>query len=136
MLTEKMLTKESIARTNENRLSAVAAPLAEKCRLLIRLAAEENFTLMVTQGFRSVAEQNRLYDIGRRGIHGEKIVTNARGGESNHNFGRAVDFAFVVQGKISWNEKLYPNLGRWARAAGLKWGGDWKKFKDLPHVEL
>jgi peptidoglycan L-alanyl-D-glutamate endopeptidase CwlK len=130
-----MFTKERIEKTNEMRLSQVNNLLAEKCRAIIALAASEGFTLIVTQGFRSVEEQNALYRVGRRGIKGEKIVTNARGGQSNHNHGTAVDFAFVVAGEVSWNEKLYANLGRWASAVGLRWGGDWK-FKDLPHVEI
>lgn len=131
-----MLTGETIARTNETRLAQVDAELAEKCRQIIRLAALENFALIVTQGYRSIEEQNRLYRIGRRGKKGEKKVTNARGGQSKHNFKKAVDFAFVVRGAISWDEKLYTNLGRWAHQVGLKWGGDWKSFRDLPHVEL
>lgn len=103
---------------------------------MIALAASDGFTLLVTQGFRSIEQQNRLYEIGRRGIPGERKVTNARGGQSNHNRGAAVDFAFVVNGEISWDARLYRHIGRWAAKVGLKWGGNWKSFKDLPHVEL
>lgn len=118
------------------RLSDVKPELAEKCEAIIALAASEGFTLIVTQGYRSVEEQNRLYAIGRRGIKGERIVTNARGGQSNHNHRTAVDFAFVVNGEISWDERLYQHIGRWAKQVGLNWGGNWKSFKDFPHVEL
>lgn len=76
----------------------------------------------MTQGFRSIAEQDKLYQIGRRGKKGEKKVTNAKGGESKHNFGNAVDFAFIINGEISWNEKLYQNIGHWAKICGLKLG--------------
>lgn len=130
------MTGKTIKSANAARLSAVNPQLAEKCRAIIELAEREGFTLIVTCGFRSNEEQNRLYEIGRRGITGERKVTNARAGQSNHNHGTAVDFAFVVGGAISWDEKLYQNLGRWARAVGLSWGGDWKSFSDLPHVEL
>lgn len=131
-----MFSKEKINSINSMRLADVKPELAEKCRAIIALAASEGFALIVTQGFRSVEEQNRLYQIGRRGIAGERKVTNARGGQSNHNHREAVDFAFVVAGEISWDERLYQNIGRWAKQAGLKWGGDWKSFKDFPHVEL
>lgn len=130
-----MFGKKRIAAINATRLSDVKPELAEKCATIIALAASEGFTLIVTNGYRSIAEQNKLYRIGRRGVRGERIVTNAAGGQSNHNFREAVDFAFVVAGEISWNEALYENLGRWARRVGLKWGGDWK-FRDMPHVEL
>ena len=129
-------TQEKIEKQNAEKLSRVKPPLADKCRQIISLAKAEGFTLIVTQGFRSIEEQNKLYAIGRRGIPGERKVTNAKGGQSNHNFGDAVDFAFVVNGEVSWDEKLYQHIARWAKIVGLKWGGNWKSFKDLPHVEL
>ncbi|HEX8286710.1 MAG TPA: M15 family metallopeptidase [Pyrinomonadaceae bacterium] len=98
--------------------------LAEKCRTIIAHAANEGFTLIVTQGYRSVEEQNRLYQIGRRSVPGEKKVTSTRGGQSNHNRRKAADLALVLNGEISWNDKLCQNLGRRARQVGLKWGGD------------
>ena len=131
-----MFNRERIEKLNSERLAKVKPELAEKCRAIIALAAREGFSLIVTQGFRSIEEQNKLYAIGRRGVPGEKKVTNARGGQSNHNYGEGVDLAFVVNGEISWDEKLYGNIGRWARQIGLKWGGDWKSFRDFPHVEL
>lgn len=130
-----MFSKERIEKLNAERLAKVKPELARKCEAIIALAAREGLSLIVTQGFRTVAEQDRLYAIGRRGIPGERKVTNARGGQSNHNFGDAVDFAFVVNDEISWNDSLYLNIGRWAKQVGLKWGGNWK-FKDYPHVEL
>lgn len=129
------MTPEKIKSVNAARLSSVNPRLAEKCRAIIQLAEREGFNLIVTCGFRSNDEQNRLYQIGRRGIAGERKVTNARAGQSNHNKGTAVDFAFVVNGAICWDERVYQNLGRWAKEVGLAWGGNWK-FKDFPHVEL
>lgn len=131
-----MLSKQKIEDTNAIRLSQVKPELAKKCRTIIQLAANDGFTLIVTQGFRTHAEQDKLFQIGRRGIAGERKVTNARGGQSKHNHRTAVDFAFVVDGEISWDEKLYQNIGRWAKQVGLSWGENWKSFKDPPHVEL
>lgn len=130
-------TKEKIEKQNTEKLSKVKPLLAEKCQTIIELARGEGFILIVTNGFRSIEEQNKLYAIGRRGIPGERKVTNAKGGESNHNSGDAVDFAFIVNGEVSWDEKLYKNnIGRWAKIVGLNWGGNWKSFKDFPHVEF
>lgn len=129
-----VFTGEKIEQLNCERLRQIQPELAGKVLKLLALAEKENHSLLITQGFRSFAEQNRLYAQGRR-LPG-KIVTNARGGESKHNFGKAVDFAFVVGGEISWQESLYRKIGVWAREVGLKWGGDWKTFKDLPHVEI
>jgi peptidoglycan LD-endopeptidase CwlK len=112
----------------QRKLAGVHPVLARKALQLIELAAAENYTLIVTQGLRTFAEQDALF-------RKRPKVTNARGGQSSHNYGVAVDFAFVVGGKISWDEKLYKNIGRWTNQLGLTWGGFWK-FVDMPHVQL
>lgn len=129
-------TAERVAKLNDERLADknLKPELRQKVKALIAAAAAQGHTLIVTQGFRSIAQQNALYAQGR--TRPGKIVTNARGGQSNHNFGKAVDLAFVVDGEIVWTESLYLKLGRFADAVGLKWGGNWKKFKDKPHVEI
>lgn len=98
------------------------------------LAEKAGFSLLVVQGMRTFKEQDSLYNQGRskRG----KIVTNARGGQSFHNYGVAADFCFIEKGEPSWEHALYKHIGVWAKAAGLDWGGNWKSFGDLPHVEL
>ena len=52
-----------------------------------------------------------------------------------HNYGAAFDVAVMVNGKISWDEKLYRGLGKYADAVGLEWGGRWR-FVDYPHFQL
>lgn len=87
-----------------------------------------------TQGFRSPEEQDALYAQGRTkpGV----IVTNARGLESLHCHGRAIDFAFrTSDGKFSWADELpWACVGRMAEVVGLEWGGRWTK-PDRPHVQ-
>jgi hypothetical protein len=121
-------TQEQINKYNAERLAKVLPSLAEKCRIVIRFAADDGFVLLVSQGLRTFKEQDALFAKRPR-------VTKARGGQSMHNYGLAVDFAFVVNGTISWDEKLYRRIGGWAKEAGLEWGGNWK-FTDLPHVQI
>jgi peptidoglycan L-alanyl-D-glutamate endopeptidase CwlK len=102
--------------------------LAQRAINLLELAHEDGYSLRILQGFRSFEEQDALFKKRPK-------VTNARGGQSMHNYGLAVDFVFIVNGKVSWDEKLYKNIGRWAEKAGLEWGGNWK-FVDMPHVQL
>ncbi len=83
-------------------------------------------------GYRSVEEQERLYAVGR--TMAGSVVTKARGGFSWHNYGLAADYAFVVDGKLSW-EGPWRTFGLVARTCGLEWGGDWKRFPDRPHVQ-
>lgn len=124
---------DRITQINEAKLAKVAPKLQVKVRAFIAAAKADGVIIQVTQGLRTFIEQDGLYAQGRTkpGMR----VTNARGGQSNHNYGMAVDVAPVVNGKVSFDEKLY-KFGKWADASGLSWGGRWKSFTDLPHLEL
>ena len=88
---------------------------------------------------RSVTEQAHLYARGR--TRPGKIVTYADGVRtfSKHNSvpSRAFDFAIKKDGKVVWDEKYYASAWAFFRKKGLRvrWGGNFSKFKDLPHVE-
>jgi len=94
--------------------------------------AKRDIKVIMTWGYRSVEEQDDLYAKGRT-APGSK-VTNARGGYSWHNFRLAADYAFVIDGKVTWNGP-WETFGRIARQCGLEWGGDWKSMTDRPHVQ-
>ena len=57
----------------------------------IPTAAVYGYNLQIMSGFRTVAEQDQLYQLGRT-VDGN-IVTDATGGHSMHNYGLAVDVA-------------------------------------------
>jgi peptidoglycan L-alanyl-D-glutamate endopeptidase CwlK len=92
---------------------------------------------------RTIKEQNELYQIGRT-KPGTK-VTNAKGGQSYHNYGLAFDLVLIIDGKqASWDTlKDFDNdkVSDWlecvtiAKSYGWEWGGDWVKFKDQPHFQ-
>ena len=91
---------------------------------------------------RTFAEQNVLYAQGR--TKPGKIVTNASGGLSYHNYGMAVDIVLIINGKeASWNDKKdFDGDGKadWMEIVnifkqfGWEWGGDWQ-FEDNPHFQ-
>ncbi len=95
--------------------------------------------------YRDCAEQNILYHKGR--LTPGPIVTNIDGinEKSKHNYSpaeggaRAFDFAFLVKGKPVWKEEWYDSCWLFFRQAKLtkkvRWGRDWKNFKDKPHIE-
>ena len=99
-----------------------------------RVEQELGITLRVTQGMRTYAEQDALYAQGRT-TPGD-IVTNARGGQSNHNFGTAFDVVEVrPNGSINWSPD-WDAIGRVGTDMGLEWGGNWTTFVDRPHFQL
>lgn len=122
-----------VDQINQAKLAKVSPTLQTRGRLFIEAARAVGVEVQIVQGLRTFAEQDGLYAQGRS--KPGKRVTNARGGFSNHNFGLALDFAPVVNGVVSWDEKLYRPFAEWASAAGLEWGGNWTKFRDLPHVQ-
>jgi peptidoglycan L-alanyl-D-glutamate endopeptidase CwlK len=110
---------------SRQRLSKVHPELAKRTTALIQALAKKGHTTEVVQGLRTFAEQDALYAKGR--TKPGQIVTNAKGGQSNHNFGLAVDLAPFVAGKPQWNDKAgFIRIGAEAAKHGLEWGGNWK----------
>ena len=91
----------------------------------------------LTQTYRSAEDQNADYAKGRT-VPG-KIVTNAKAGQSLHNFypALAFDVAFKdANGHVSWQQDLFNKLGAIGQSVGLGWGGAWHgTFHDYPHFE-
>jgi peptidoglycan LD-endopeptidase CwlK len=118
--------------------------LAYHTNLLVQKAGEDGINVVITDDFRSFHEQDKLYAKGRTGDG--TIVTHAKAGESFHNFGLAVDFALTTsEGEVLWDLNYDGNgNGRsdWmevveiAKDLGFEWGGDWKHFKDYPHLQM
>ena len=124
---------------SETRLAQVHPDLAAKVRAASEALATQGVFFRVAQGLRTYAEQNALYAQGRT-TQGH-IVTNARGGWSNHNFGCAVDCYPFTDGsctEIDWNpdSPQFRMMVTALKAKGLAWGGDWISIVDKPHFQL
>jgi peptidoglycan L-alanyl-D-glutamate endopeptidase CwlK len=97
----------------------------------------------ISQGLRTFAEQDALYAQGRT-VSGKK-VTKAKGGQSIHNYGFAIDIVLIIDGNTaSWDtRKDWDNDGvaDWDECVkifakhGWSWGGSWQNFKDMPHFD-
>lgn len=121
---------------SQKRLAKVHPELASRIQTLIGALAQQGLQVEVVQGLRTFAEQDALFAQGR--TKPGPIVTRARGGQSNHNYGLAVDLVPFNDGKPNWNAPMsaWTTIGMGAHNLGLQWGGDWKKFVDKPHVQL
>ena len=124
---------------SNQRLALVHPLLREKVNAAAAQLAAEGTYFRVAQGLRTYAEQDALYAQGR--TTPGHIVTNARGGHSNHNFGCAVDcypFLSGSSGELNWNAETpqFQMMVSALKAQGLLWGGDWKAIVDPPHFQL
>lgn len=130
-----------------DKLDQLFPALASQLRLFEQKLKDEGLSFYLLMGYRSFEEQDKLYAQGR--TEPGEIVTNAKGGQSWHNFALAADYVVnLAQGKLplklSWDLKNdvdhdgrsdWFEMGVIARDYGLEWGGIWAEFPDFPHVE-
>ena len=90
---------------SEKRINPLDVGVKDPVSKFIKRVNEELcIQLRVTQGLRTIAEQDELYAQGR--TKPGKIVTNAKGGKSNHNSGLAIDVCIVnCDGSPDLNKK-------------------------------
>lgn len=121
--------------TSNKRLALVHPVLRERVEDVAAELVRKNIFVEVVSGFRSTAEQARLYAQGR--TTKGKRVTNAKAGYSWHNFGLAVDLCPMKRGAFDWNAPLtvWHEIGATAKRHHLEWGGDWRT-PDRPHLQL
>ena len=120
---------------SERNIATLLPPVQVVARKFLEQLAKNHISAQVISGSRTYAEQNALYEQGRS--KPGRIVTNARGGYSNHNFGVAFDIGIFTQAGVYLDESpLYAAAGKIGKELGLSWGGDWKSIQDEPHFEL
>ena len=143
-----------LSKTSKEKLKGVHPQLV---KLMTEAVKESPYDFSITQGLRTAAYQNSLYQQGR--TTPGKIVTNCDGfkNKSNHQakadgYGHAIDIficgvvengqyrKFTTQEGYD-NKKILAvsnHIKEIAQKLGIaiKWGGDWSKFKDFPHFEI
>ena len=116
---------------SQSRLRGVHPDLVRVVRRCAADWKDPETGFIVTQGLRTIEEQRLLYKKGA-----------TRTLRSRHLTGHAVDLAASVQGLVRWDWPLYSKLAKAMKDAArkekvpLEWGGDWKTFKDGPHLQL
>jgi len=130
----------------KNRIATLHPSVRKEVTTIIQecdKALTSKATIRITQGLRTFAEQDALYQQGRT-TTGKK-VTNAKAGQSIHNYGFAIDICLIINGKTaSWDTKKdwdNDQVADWYECVkifakhGWEWGGNWKTSKDLPHFD-
>jgi hypothetical protein len=140
----------TIAPINPRGKADVLHPeLRKKLGQLAEILIANRLMAMITDGFRSFEEQHRIFLIGRRGIPGERVVTGADAGLSNHNYGLAVDMYPVIDGRVFTKipsgasasfRRQFNNTQQLiiekSEQIGLFSGVHFTNLRDTPHVQL
>ncbi len=149
-LTSTVVTTDSAAfaamdkRGKAKKLNPV---FRERLALLADALARRGMQTLITDGLRTFAEQDALFAQGR--TKPGNIVTKARGGQSNHNYGLAVDMYPVVNGKVFTDvpkgasvefrrafNAIQDAAGEDAERLGMFWGARFSGIVDTPHIQL
>ena len=119
---------------SKQRREGVDPRLIEISDLAIQISVID-FGIPRDGGLRLAKRQNELFEDGKSKADGYDKL-------SEHQSGNALDFYAYVDGAASWEpEHLAMVAAAFLQAAAmlgykLKWGGLWKSFKDMPHVQL
>jgi len=108
----------------------LADPFLDDC-------AAAGYDILVTCTLRSEAEQAALYAQGRT-VPGA-IVTNAKPGQSAHQYGLGMDIVPIVNGKPDWSgtDPLWLEIGALGQARGLQWlGAPDSMFREAAHFQV
>ena len=104
----------------------------EMCLAFLDDVKDSGHNIRVTHTLRTMDEQAHLYAKGR--TLGGSIVTNAKPGDSPHNWGCAFDICFAGLEPFS-DQHPWQGVGAIGKSCGLVWGGDFKSIVDRPHFE-
>lgn len=94
-----------------------------------------DFGIPSSGGYRTTEQQRELFDEGKSKADGVNKM-------SKHQTGKALDFYAYVDGKGSWEpEHLAQVACAFLESAielgyNVRWGGLFKNFTDMPHIEL
>jgi peptidoglycan L-alanyl-D-glutamate endopeptidase CwlK len=121
---------------NSRSIHELTAEARTRCGLFLKICKLLGYNTFLTSTYRDKEFQDQLYEQGR--TTPGKIVTNARGGQSAHQYRIAWDVAFRPEdepGGCTY-EGDWDALGVIAEMMNLDWGGNNLKFKDKPHFQL
>lgn len=127
-------------RQSEAQLATVMPDLATKVRAAAAVLEAAGTYLLVVSGLRTASQQDALYAQGRSAPG--HVVTNARAGQSMHNYGLAVDVVPYLSGSgggLNWSASTpqFQAMVAALKAQGLEWGGDWRgNLADYDHFQM
>jgi hypothetical protein len=117
---------------NEQRLATLHPTFAAKVRKVLEGLRAANYQPLIASAYRSPEDQLKLYKLGRSTVRFSFHCAQEKGQP-------AALAADIVDKRLLWTvpqaHPFWRILGRLAKAQGLVWGGDWKSFPDLAHLQ-
>jgi len=114
---------------NSRLLEDLHPTLERGARELMRRMALAGFTHVgISSTYRNNVHQEYLFAQGR--TRPGPIVTNARAGQSIHNYRLAFDIFQNIRGKEWNNPRFFEAGGKIWQEMGGEWGGSWTSFPD------
>lgn len=149
---------------SSRKLDDLATPAKIRAFKFLDECKAAGIDLLVTSTLRDFEAQNALYAIGRTREQLDAVllhdveprrgrrVTNARGGDSFHQYACALDVVPLRHGKLVWGTsgngidedptdddtddlELWQRVGAIGEACGLEWAGRWKRMREFPHFQ-
>jgi len=121
--------------TNERILTLDPRVQGPATEFINRVEKELGIQLRITTAYRSFEEQDKLYWQDKTNPPTGPWATDAKGGESYHNYGLGMDIVIMKNGECIW-DIVGENIVKISKELGFEWGGNWKRKKDYPHFEM
>lgn len=124
---------------NSRALDDLLPPVRHRAQAFVDACKQAGIDILITSTFRDLESQAALYAQGRT-MPGKR-VTNAKPGQSYHNWRVAFDVVPLRDGKPVWSTagadgKLWEQIGKLGEAVGLEWAGRWTRFREFAHFQF
>lgn len=121
---------------NSRKIEDLHPIVADLCQKWLDECARQGIPVLITSTYRDAEYQDSLYSEGR--TRPGRIVTNARAGQSYHNYRMAFDFVPLVCKVPAWNDlALIARCGTIGEQVGLEWAGRWAgRLKESLHLQF
>lgn len=119
---------------NSRDVSLLRDDVEKNCRRWLKLCREAGLDVLITNTVRDREYQEYLYAQGR--TRPGAIVTNGTIPTFHADtVGLAFDFCKNVRGHEYDDNAFFAKAAAIAKGLGFSWGGDWKNFPDMPHIQ-
>ncbi len=119
---------------NSRDVSLLRDDVEANCRKFLERCKDAGLNVLITNTVRDKEYQEYLYAQGR--TRPGSIVTNSKTPTFHSDTaGLAFDFCKNIKGHEYDDTAFFKQVAAIAKEMGFSWGGDWKSFVDMPHIQ-